>query len=307
MKAIIPTGLFRLFLVILLGATGLATTACKKDDPEIQDYSAVDQDIITQYLASKNITTAQPQPSGLYFLPVTTNANARRVAVGATVSVLYTAHLLDAAGTVFDASSRHNNVPITFTVGAGQLIPGFEEGISLMHIGDRAELLMPSRLAYGVSTAGGAIPANSVVRFEVEVVDYAVVDDGLITQYLASKNITTAQKQASGLYFLPVVTNLNAVRVSPGATVSVRYTGHLLDATGTVFDASSLHNNTPLVFTAGRGQLIPGFEEGVALMHKGDQAELLIPSGLAYGPQGASTQIGPNAVLRFEVEVVDVQ
>lgn len=303
----IPTGLFRLFFVILLGATGLMSTACKKDDPQIQDYSQADHDIITQYLASKNITTALEQASGLYFLPVTTNPNARRVTAGTTVSVLYTAHLLDATGTVFDASSLHNNVPVTFTVGAGQLIPGFEEGISLMHIGDRAELLIPSGLAYGASTAGGAIPANSVVRFEVEVVDYAVVDDGLITSYLASKNITTAQKQTSGLYFLPVTTNPNAVRVTTGATVAVLYTGHLLDAAGTVFDASSLNNNTPLTFTVGRGQLIPGFEEGIALMHKGDRAELLIPSALAYGPQGASTRIAPNTVLRFEVEVVDVQ
>ncbi|MBO2011124.1 FKBP-type peptidyl-prolyl cis-trans isomerase [Hymenobacter negativus] len=307
MKAIIPTSLFRALFVILLGTTGLLSTACKKDDPQVQDYSAADQGIITQYLTSKNITTAQKQPSGLHFLPVTTNPNARQVTAGMMVSVLYTAHLLDAAGTVFDASSRHNNVPITFTVGAGQLIPGFEEGIALMHIGDKAELLIPSGLAYGASTGGGVIPANSVVRFEVEVVDFAVVDDNLITSYLTSKNINTAQKQPSGLYFLPVATNPNAVPVTPGATVAVLYTGHFLDAAGTVFDASSLNNNTPITFTAGRGQLIPGFEEGIALMHKGDRAELFLPSALAYGPQGTSGRIAPNTVLRFEVEVVDVR
>ncbi|MGY3087222.1 FKBP-type peptidyl-prolyl cis-trans isomerase [Hymenobacter sp. UYAg731] len=307
MKPYFSASLTRLFLLTLLACAGLFTTACKKDDPEIKDYSGVDQEIITQYLATNNITTAQKQASGLYFLPVATKPNGVQIASGATVSVLYTAHLLDAAGTVFDASSKHNNVPITFKVGAGQLIPGFEQGIALMHIGDKAELLIPSGLAYGGSTANGAIPANSVVRFEVEVLDFAAIDDALITSYLATNHITTAQKQTSGLYFLPVTTNASAVRPAISNTVTVLYTGHLLDATGTVFDASSLHNNTPLVFPFGRGQLIAGFEEGVGLMHIGDKAEILLPSALAYGPAGSSSSIGPNTVLRFEIEVVDIK
>ena len=295
------------FLLLALPATALFTTSCSKDEAVApKDYSAIDDGIIKKYLDDNKITTAQKQPSGLYFLPVTTNPNAVKAARGTMVSVLYTAHLMDAAGTVFDASSRHGNVPLTFTVGSGQLIPGFDEGISLMHIGDKAELLMPSRLAYGSSTANNAIPANSVIRFEVEVVDYAVVDDKLITNYLSAKSITTAQKQPSGLYFLPITTNPTAVRATTGTTVSVLYTGHLLDAAGTVFDASSQHNNAPITFVLGRNQVIAGFEQGIALMHKGDRAELLLPSALAYGPKGASS-IGPNTVLRFEVELVDVK
>ena len=53
--------------------------------------------------------------------------------------------------------------------------------------------------------------------------------------------------------------------------------------------------------------MIPGFDNGIALMHKGDKAQLLIPSGQAYGARGAGTSIPPNAVLRCEVELVDVQ
>ncbi|MFD2720140.1 FKBP-type peptidyl-prolyl cis-trans isomerase [Hymenobacter monticola] len=305
MKLLFAPGLFRFFFLLLIASTGLLATSCNKDEPEIPDYSARDKGLITDYLASKNITTAQEQASGLYFLPVQTNTNAARVTAGSYASVLYTAHLLDAAGTVFDASSQHNDVPITFVVGGGQLIPGFEEGISLMHIGDKAELLIPSALGYGASTSNPLVPANSVLRIEVEVVDYKAVDDRLITNYLTSKNITTAQKQTSGLYFLPVVTNAAAVRPAIGSTVVVQYTGHLLDAAGTVFDAST--PTAPFTFTLGRGQLIAGFEEGIALMHKGDKAELLIPSGLAYGPQGAGKSIAPNTVLRFEVEVTDVR
>ncbi|GAB3866198.1 FKBP-type peptidyl-prolyl cis-trans isomerase [Hymenobacter segetis] len=306
MKSYFSAVFTRLFLLMMLAGAGVFTTACKKDDPEVVDYSGVDQETITKYLASKNITTAQQQPSGLQFIPVSTNPAAAKVAIGSSVAVLYTGHLLDAAGTVFDASSKHSNPLLTFVVGANQVIPGFDEGVSLMHVGDKAEFLIPSGLAYGTK-AVGSIPANSVLRFEVEVVNVPVYDDNLITSYLSAKNITTAQKQASGLYFLPVTTNASAVRPTIGNTVTMLYTGHLFDATGTVFDASSLRNNTPTTFTFGRGQLITGFEEGIALMHKGDKAELLLPSALAYGVQGASTSIGPNTALRFEVEVVDIK
>lgn len=305
MKPYFSAVLTRLFFITLLASAGLFTTACKKDDPAMKDYSGIDQEIITQYLATNNITTAQKQPSGVYFLPIRTNTAAPKVTSGSSVAVLYTGHLLDAAGTVFDASSKHSNPLLTFVQGVGQIIPGFDEGVSLMHVGDKAEFLIPSARGYG-STERGSIPANSVLRFEVEVVDVPTYDDNLITSYLATKNITTAQKQASGLYFLPITTNANAVRPAIGNTVTVLYTGHLMDATGTVFDASSLNGNTPLSFTFGRGQLITGFEEGIALMHKGDKAELLLPSALAYGVQGAST-IGPNTALRFEVEVVDIK
>ncbi|MBH8557031.1 FKBP-type peptidyl-prolyl cis-trans isomerase [Hymenobacter negativus] len=306
MKSYFSAALTRLFLLTLLASAGLFTTACKKDDPEIADYSAVDQETITNYLAANNITTSQKQPSGLQFIPVRTNANAPKVTAGTSVAVLYTGHLLDAAGTVFDASAKHTNPLLTFVPGANQIIAGFDEGVSLMHVGDKAEFLLPSALGYGTK-AVGSIPANSVLRFEVEVVDVPTYDDNLITTYLGTKSITTAQKQASGLYFLPVTTNASAVRPAIGNTVTVLYTGHLFDATGTVFDASSLHNNAPISFTFGRGQLITGFEEGIALMHKGDKAELMLPSALAYGVQGSSGGITPNSALRFEVEVVDIK
>ncbi len=292
-------------VLLWLLTASLLTTACKKDDEPAADYTAVDDAAIKKYLADNSITTAQKQTSGLYFVPVTTNATATPAAVGKVASVLYTGKLLD--GTVFDASSQHNNVPFSYTVGAGQVIPGFDEGVSLMHVGDKAVLLIPSRLAYGASGSSSAIPANSVIRFEVELVDvsFTLTDDALITKYLSDNKITTAQKQASGLYFVPGTTNPTAVQATTGKTVSVLYTGKLLD--GTVFDASSQHGNTPLSFTVGAGQVILGFDQGVSLMHKGDKATLLIPSALAYGANGAGTSIGANKVITFDVEVVDVK
>ncbi|MEJ7658852.1 MAG: FKBP-type peptidyl-prolyl cis-trans isomerase [Hymenobacter sp.] len=120
-----------------------------------------------------------------------------------------------------------------------------------------------------------------------------MLDDKLITNYLNANAITTAQKQPSGLYFVPGTTNASAASAA-GKTVSVLYTGKLLD--GTVFDATSQRNNVPFQFVVGATpkQVVSGFDEGISLMHKGDKATLLIPSGLAYGPKVQAASFPPT-------------
>ena len=88
-----------------------------------------------------------------------------------------------------------------------------------------------------------------------------------------------------------------------GQTVSVHYKGQLLD--GTVFD-SSYKRQKPLDFVLGKGQVIPGWDEGVSLLKVGDKARLVIPSDLAYGSRGAGGVIPPNAALIFDLELVSV-
>ncbi|RZK29522.1 MAG: hypothetical protein EOO63_08870 [Hymenobacter sp.] len=292
-------------VLLWLLTASLLTTACKKDDETTTDYTAVDDAAIKKYLADNSITTAQKQPSGLYFVPITTNATAPQANVKTAASINYTGRLLD--GTMFDTSSKSGSRTSNFVVGNLVYISGLEEGTSLMHLGDSAVFLVPSRLAFG-SNSNGAIPPNSILRFNVKLNDVAsslaIIDDKLIQNYLTVNKITNAQKQSSGLYFVPVITNTTATPSATGKTASVLYTGKLLD--GTVFDASSKNGNTPFNFTVGAGKTILGFDQGISLMHKGDKATLLIPSGLAYGEQGANT-IPPNAVLNFDVEVTDVK
>ncbi len=89
-----------------------------------------------------------------------------------------------------------------------------------------------------------------------------------------------------------------------GKTVSVHYKGQLAD--GTVFD-SSYKRNQPLDFQVGVGQVISGWDEGICLLQVGDKARLVIPSDLGYGAQGAGGVIPPNAILIFDVELMDVK
>ena len=91
---------------------------------------------------------------------------------------------------------------------------------------------------------------------------------------------------------------------TPGKTAVVHYTGWLMD--GTKFD-SSRDRNQPFSFALGAGQVIKGWDEGVAGMKVGGKRTLIVPPALGYGARGAGNVIPPNATLKFEVELLDVR
>ena len=108
----------------------------------------------------------QQTDSGLRYQIIQEGAG-QQAAAGQTVSVHYKGQLLD--GTVFDSSFKRQQ-PIDFVLGQGQVIPGWDEGVSLLKVGDKARFVIPSNLAYGSRGVGGVIPPDAVLIFDVELV-----------------------------------------------------------------------------------------------------------------------------------------
>lgn len=113
--------------------------------------------------SDKMITTA----SGLQYEDLVDGQGATAQA-GSTVSVHYTGWLEN--GTKFD-SSLDRGEPFTFTLGTGMVIPGWDEGVAGMKVGSKRKLVIPPQLAYGASGAGGVIPPNATLVFEVELLE----------------------------------------------------------------------------------------------------------------------------------------
>jgi FKBP-type peptidyl-prolyl cis-trans isomerase FkpA len=149
-----------------------------------------------------------------------------------------------------------------------------------------------------------ALQAAQQRQFQARAAQQTKRDEATILAYLKRKK-AVARKTPGGTYYL--ITRPGTGKLPrKGQTVSVLYRGTLL-STSQEFDSSAKHGNTPISFVLGQGQVIAGWDQGVAMLPKGTKAVLYIPSPLGYGERGAGADIPPNAVLRFEVEVVDIK
>lgn len=115
----------------------------------------------------KLATGFEKTESGLRY-QIIQKGNGVKAEKGKNVSVHYKGQLAD--GTVFDSSYKRNQ-PIDFPVGVGQVISGWDEGIQLLNVGDKARFVIPSHLGYGSRGAGGVIPPNATLIFDVELMN----------------------------------------------------------------------------------------------------------------------------------------
>jgi FKBP-type peptidyl-prolyl cis-trans isomerase len=291
-----------------------------KDCQNVQAMMENEKVLLAKYLKDNNILVA-PTESGLYYIE-TEKGTGPKIDTGVFVKMHFTVGTIDGKQ-VF--SSRDRGEPIRMEYGKPFDTPGFEEGVSRMTKGTKATLIVPSAIAFGAQGRGGAIAPYTTVIYNVEVLDLqtkaqfekeqadqkktaelkkANAKNDEATQraaYLKAKGITV-QPTADGLYYVEKVKGTGA-RAAAGKKVKVHYTGTLLD--GTKFD-SSRDRNEPFEFTLGQGQVIKGWDEGIALMNVGGKAILVIPSTIGYGDRDMG-QIPPYSTLVFDVELLEVK
>jgi peptidylprolyl isomerase len=193
--------------------------------------------------------------------------------------------------------SSEDEAPLTFTVGLGDTVfAGWEQGVTGMKVGGKRLLIIPPELALG-SQSSGSIPANATLIMEIFLTN--VKEPMKATQVDESDYITAA----SGLKYYDIQVG-TGVTPTVGQTVVVNYVGWLED--GTQFDSSYDRGQT-FSFILGTGNVISGWDLGVAGMKVGGKRQLVIPSALGYGDSGSGSTIPPGATLIFEVELLEIK
>ncbi|MCB9359829.1 MAG: FKBP-type peptidyl-prolyl cis-trans isomerase [Flavobacteriales bacterium] len=240
-------------------------------------------------IVGKEFTTE----SGLRYV-ITHEGTGERAKVGDKVVVHYTGKLTN--DSVFD-SSVNRGQPFSFKLGVGQVIKGWDEGVALLNVGDKATFTIPSDLAYGERGAGGVIGPNETLIFDVELLE---IKEGPKPFDVSGKDTLTTE---SGLKYIKL-NSTDGTQAEANKIVKVHYSGYLED--GSMFD-SSIERGQPLDFPLGQGRVIKGWDEGIALLKVGEKARLIIPHNLGYGEKGHPPVIPAKATLIFDVELMDVK
>jgi peptidylprolyl isomerase len=164
-EILISAGVVIFFGLLFLVSVGLsnnrASEAIASPLPEQTVVASADQEMTTEENTSGNMVTTE---SGLKYEVIKEGVGATPEP-GQTVTVHYTGTLED--GTKFD-SSRDRAQPFSFPIGQGRVIKGWDEGLSTMKVGGRRRLVIPPELGYGARGAGGVIPPNATLIFDVE-------------------------------------------------------------------------------------------------------------------------------------------
>lgn len=201
--------------------------------------------------------------------------------------------------------SRTFGKPIYLQVTNPAYKGSIEEGLVMLGAGDSATFFLSADSVYkrifNQALPKGIAPGSELI-FNLGVLAVRNEERDL-EKYLQNQQISATPRN-SGLILIREKENPKGTAATPGKTVKVHYTGKLLD--GTIFD-SSRDRNEPFSFLLGQGQVIAGWDEGVAQLRVGEQATFIIPSYLAYGPKGAGGgMIPPYSTLVFEVELLEV-
>ena len=191
---------------------------------------------------------------------------------GDILTMDYTGKLTN--GKQFDSSV--GRAPFVFILGAGQVIKGWDQGMVGMKVGGKRSLTIPSSLGYGEQGAGGDIPPNATLKFDVSMIKI---------DHIPTKIVKAGKGPGA----------------KGGDSCELNY--ELKDAAGKKIDSSYDRKQTfPIVL--GETQLVQGFTAAVVGMKQGEKRTATIPAKFGYGDRGAGGLIKPGQTLYFTIELV---
>lgn len=214
------------------------------------------------------------------------------VEAGDYITAHYTLTLQD--GTLIESSrpDQGGSGPFQATIGAGFVIPGWDEGIPGMRVGERARLTIPPELAYGAEgRPQGGIPENATLIFDVEVLETQGGPEVEMAHGLSYEVLDEGQGDI----------------VQRGDTITAHYTLYLPDGTMLQSSREEQGGRGPFSTPIGVGEVIPGWDRMIPGMRVGEVRKLHVPSQFAYGEQGRPGTIPPDTDLTFEVEILETE
>lgn len=289
-----------LLVSVLMAWTVLFLVSCQSGDSRFPGYEKTKTGLIYK-IHEKGTDTASPRVGN--FLDVV-------MTYGTGDSILFDSRTMP--------TKQKMQVPMVESVHEGDLYEGF----AMLNVGDSATFIVTADSVwtklFRMQSAPPEFDSVEYIYFNVRLNEVITAETlskrkeeekkvamakelSDRTKYL-TENYPDAKPTESGLYFIRTKKG-KGKKPEEGQTVKVHYTGTLLD--GTKFD-SSVDSGKPLEFPIGKGRVIKGWDEGIAMMKKGEKGLLIIPSELAYGPRGSGPVIGPYSTLVFEVELIDI-
>ncbi len=152
-----------------LAAAAAWLSACDSTNPSSDPETDTPGEAVIFEIDEEAMANPGSTTSGLQFI-VVEEGSGEPPSAGSRVRVHYTGMLED--GTVFDSSYKRNQ-PFEFELGTGQVIAGWDEGIALMKVDAKYRLIIPAELGYGARGAGGVIPPNATLLFDVELLGFS--------------------------------------------------------------------------------------------------------------------------------------
>lgn len=265
---------------------------------------------LEDYIASNAIAVA-PESSGIYIIPME-KGKGQCPKEGDKVEVDFSATLLNgqSVGSTFDSPEK-----LSFVLGEGSTIKGWEEIVSKMHLGERVKAIIPFDMAYGEHSVG-LIPSYANLVYDIKLLKITSAaelqaekekvmqalrneSEKAFSDYLRANNIK--DHTASGLYFDKMLAT-QGVQPQLGQTVRIKYVATYIDGTP-LGDSDQLGDYYEMV--VGQGKVLKGLEEGVGMMRVGEKTRFVLPYYLAYGEQEYYS-IPACTNLVFDVELLEV-